>query len=88
MADQNICEDWHGSPGNKVTFVNNTTKNCIISQYQSEPWPFKDGPPIPSTGSIAPGGTATTHLKSPLSNGKHPYNVDCCPRTPKNVTVP
>lgn len=91
MADhtQSICENWHGTPGDKVTFVNNTAKACVISQYQSNPWPFKDGPPIPATGPIPPGGSATTHLKNPLGKGAHYYDVDCCAnRTPKNVTVP
>jgi len=90
MGDHNvdICNDWNGSQGDKVTFLNTTQKNCIISQ-EGNTWPFKEGPPIPATGSIPPGGTATAHLKKPLANGKYPYDVDCCKSdTPKNVTVP
>ena len=84
-----ICNDWNGTKGDKVTFVNNTKGNCKITQNGGSPWPFKDGPPIPATGSIPPGGTATTHLKNPLADGKYPYDVDCCKsQTPKNVTVP
>lgn len=89
MAEQNICDDWNGTQGSKVTFKNNTTSNCIISQDGSNPWPFRDGPPIPATGSIPPGGTASTHLKNPLANGAYHYQVDCCANeTQKTVTVP
>ena len=91
MADhrQPICENWHGNQGDKVTFVNNTTASCVIRQHLSDPWPFTEGPPIPATGSISPGGTEPTHLKNPLGNGPHYYEVDGCKnRTPKNVTVP
>ena len=88
MADhtRKICDDdWHASQGDKVTFVNNTPKNCVISNYQSKPWPFRDDPPIPAKA----GGSAITHLKNPLGNGQYQYDVDCCKtRTPKNVTVP
>ncbi len=91
MADHevNICDDWNGSQGNKVTFINNTDADCIISQDGTNPWPFNDGPPIPLTGSIPPGGTAVTHLKNPLGNGNYTYQVDCCEdEIPKTVTVP
>ena len=90
MADHtvDICNDWNGSEGDKVTFVNNTPKNCVITP-EGNNWPFKEGPRIPATGSIPPGGTATAHLKKPLANGVYPYDVDCCKgQTPKNVTVP
>ena len=90
MADHKIkiCDDWNGSQGSKVTWTNNTGANCVISQA-GHTWPFKDGPPIPATGSIPPGGTASTHLKNPLRNGRYSYEVDCCTdKTPKTVTVP
>jgi hypothetical protein len=91
MADHqiNICDDWHGNKGDKVTFVNNTSGNCKITQ-DGKTWPFKEGPPLPTDGSsIPPGGTVTAHLKNDLADGKHPYDVDCCKsQTPKNVTVP
>jgi hypothetical protein len=84
-----ICNDWNGNKGDKVTFVNGTDKNCVITQEGASPWPFKDGPPIPTTGSIPPGGSATTHLKKSLADGTYPYDVDCCKsQVPKNVTVP
>ena len=91
MADHtvDICNDWNGNKGDKVTLVNNTQRNCIISQDNGNTWPFKDGPPIPASGSIPPGGSATTHLKKSLADGRYPYQVDCCrSQTPKNVTVP
>ena len=90
MADINICDDWHGSQGNKVTWTNNTGTSCIISQDGSNTWPFKDGPPIPTTGLPIPnGGTASTHLKNPLPNGTYSYQVDCCKDlAQKTVTVP
>ena len=91
MADHTVyvCNDWNGNQGDKVTFVNNTQANCKITQAGKNPWPFKEGPPIPAKGSIAPGASQDAHLKNPLKNGKYPYDVDCCPnRTPKNVTVP
>ena len=91
MADHSvdICDDWNGSQGNKVTFTNNTDADCIISQDGSNTWPFKDGPPIPATGSIPPGGTVSTHLNNPLANGRYNYQVDCCAdETQKTVTVP
>jgi hypothetical protein len=90
MADHDIdiCDDWNGCQGNKVTWTNNTGADCIISQG-STPWPFKEGPPIPATGSIPPGGTASAHLKNPLRNGKYSYEVDCCmDEAQKTVTVP
>ena len=89
MADHcvNICDDWNGSQGDKVTFTNNTGANCKISKAGH--WPFTDGPPIPATGSIPPGGTASTYLKNPLANGRYNYEVDCCTdKTQKTVTVP
>ena len=91
MADHeiDICDDWNGSQGNKVTWTNNTGADCIISQNGNNTWPFKDGPPIPATGCIPPGGTASTHLKNPLPNGTYTYGVNCCTdATPKTVTVP
>jgi hypothetical protein len=91
MADHsvNICNDWNGSQGNKVTFTNNSGAACIIDQDDNNTWPFKDGPPIPATGSIPPGGTISTHLKNPLPDGSYTYVVDCCrDETPKTVTVP
>jgi len=89
MADHNIgiCDDWNGIQGSKVTWTNNTGANCIISQDGT--WPFRDGPPIPATGSIPPGGTASTHLKNPLADGTYSYQVDCCTdAAQKTVTVP
>lgn len=95
MADHNIkiCENWNGSQGDKVTWTNNTNANCKISQGGSGPWPFREGPPIPTTGSIPPsippGGTASAHLKQPLSNGAYNYEVNCClTESLKTVTVP
>jgi hypothetical protein len=92
MADHtiNVCDDWNGSQGNKVTFVNDTDAPCVISQDDSNTWPFKDGPPLPATGSIAPnGGTLVTHLKNPLANDTYTYEVSCCDdQVPKTVTVP
>ena len=84
-----ICNDWNGNKGDKVTFENITTSNCTITQA-GKFWPFKEGPPIPTDGkSIPPGGTADAHLKNNLADGKYSYNVDCCTdKTPKNVTVP
>ena len=84
-----ICNDWNGNKGDKVTFVNSTKGNCTITR-DGKIWPFNEGPPIPADGSsIPPGGTAAAHLKNNLADGKYPYNVDCCSdRTPKNVTVP
>jgi hypothetical protein len=90
MADHNvdICNDWNGVKGDKVTFINNTQANCKITQSGTV-WPFRDGPPIPASGSIAPGKTASTHLKNDLPDNKYPYVVDCCKdKTPKYVTVP
>ena len=92
MADHDvdICNNWNGNQGDKVTFINNTKSSCIITQ-KGNIWPFKDGPPLPlpPEGSIPSGGTYTTHLKTPLKNGHYPYNVDCCPtEMPKTVTVP
>ncbi len=85
----NICNDWNGGQGNKVTFTNNTGEDCTITQDGTNPWPFKDGPPLPTTGSIPNGGTVTTHLKNPLADGTYTYSVDCCDdETPKTVTVP
>jgi hypothetical protein len=91
MADHKIgiCDDWHGNQGDKVTWTNNTDANCKISQNGSNTWPFRDGSPIPATGSIPPGGTASAHLKNPLSNGTYGYEVDCCKNeVQKTVTVP
>ena len=90
MADHsvNICDDWNGSQGNKVTFNNTTNGPCTIVQGSST-WPFKDGPPLPSTGSVPAGGTVVTHLKNPLPNGTYSYQVNGCTNmTPKTVTVP
>ena len=77
MADHQvcICDDWNGSQGNKVTFDNNTGGPCSITQDGTNTWPFKDGPPLPATGSIPSGGTLGTHLKNPLANGTYSYNV-------------
>jgi hypothetical protein len=92
MADhtEDICNDWHGKQGDKVTFVNSTSGYCTITQDGKNTWPFKEGPPIPIDGNpIIPGGTATAHLKNPLKDGTYTYDVDCCKnQTPKNVTVP
>lgn len=91
MADHtvDVCDDWNGSQGNKVTFVNNTDADCVISQDGGNTWPFKDGPPLPLTGSIAPGGTLVTHLKNPLTDDTYTYEVSSCDdATPKSVTVP
>jgi hypothetical protein len=88
MADHtvNVCDDWNGSQGNKVTFVNNTGSPCNISQDSNNTWPFKDGPPLPT---IPPGGSGVTHLKNPLANNTYTYAVDCCSnQVPKTVTVP
>jgi hypothetical protein len=87
----NICDDWNGSQGDKVTWTNTTQGNCIISQDGSNTWPFREGPPIPASGSIAPGGEASAHLKNKneLPDGSYTYGVDCCANaTPKTVTVP
>ena len=91
MADHevDICNDWNGSQGNKVTFTNNTAGPCTILQDGTNTWPFKDGPPLPATGSIPSGGTLVTHLKNPLADGPYPYRVKGCDdMTPKIVTVP
>jgi len=91
MADHtiNVCDDWNGSQGNKVTFTNNSGQGCVISQDGSNTWPFKDGPPLPATGSIPNGGTLVTHLKNPLANNTYTYGVSCCAnQVPKTVTVP
>lgn len=91
MADHtvDVCDDWNGSQGNKVTFVNNTDSPCVITKDSASAWPFKDGPPLPATGSIAPGGTLVTHLKNPLADGPYTYDVSCCDdEVPKTVTVP
>jgi hypothetical protein len=91
MSDHNVnvCDDWNGQQGNKVTFTNTTNGNCTITQDGSNTWPFKEGPPLPVTGSISPNGTLATHLKNPLANGTYSYAVDCCDDDiPKTVTVP
>lgn len=90
MADHevDICNDWNGSQGNKVTFINNTDGPCTI-EAGSDEWPFKNGPPLPTTGSCPAGGTIVTHLKNPLADGQYTYEVDGCNNaTPKTVTVP
>jgi hypothetical protein len=58
MADHDIdiCDDWNGSQGNNVTWTNNTGAGLHHQPGRQQPWPFKDGPPIPATGSIPPGG--------------------------------
>jgi hypothetical protein len=91
MADHSvdICNDWHGSQGNKVTFTNNSGANCVITKDGSNTWPYKDGPPLPATGSCPNGGTIVTHLKNPLANGGYTYSVSGCSNmVPKTVTVP
>lgn len=91
MADHEveICNDWNGSQGNKVTFENNTGGDCSIDQDGTNTWPFKDGPPLPATGSIPDGGTLVTHLKNPLADGTYTYVVNGCDdMVPKSVTVP
>jgi hypothetical protein len=88
MADHSIdvCNDWHGQQGDKVTFINNSQMTCNIRQDKSSEWPFTDGPPLPA---IAPGASLSAHLKKPLKNGRYPYSVDCCKdKVPKVVTVP
>lgn len=88
MADhtEDVCNDWHGAQGDKVTFVNSTQMRCTIKQETGTVWPFKDGPPLPT---IDAGKSITTHLKNPLKNDKYPYSVDCCKdKVPKVVTVP
>jgi hypothetical protein len=88
MADhtEDVCNDWHGGQGDKVTFINNTGMSCTIKQEKGTTWPFKDGPPLPT---IATGQSISTHLKNPLKNGNYPYSVDCCKdKVPKVVTVP
>jgi len=87
--DVDICDDWNGSQGNKVTFDNDTDGPCTITQDGTNTWPFKDGPPLPATGSIPAGGTLVTHLKNPLADGTYTYVVNGCDDAlPKNVTVP
>ncbi len=91
MADHvvDICDDWNGSQGNKVTFENNSGGPCTITQDGTNTWPFKDGPPLPAAGSIPDGGTLVTHLKNPLANGPYSYDVNGCDDdVPKIVTVP
>jgi hypothetical protein len=91
MADHTvpICNDWNGSQGNKVTFINDSGTTCTVTQDGTNTWPFKDGPPLPATGSIPDGGTLTTHLKNPLANGSYTYAVNgCSDMVPKTVTVP
>ena len=91
MADHtvDICNDWNGAQGNKVTFINNTSGPCVISQDGNNTWPFKDPSPLPATGSCPSGGTIVTHLKNPLANNKYTYEVKgCSNETPKTVTVP
>ena len=92
MADHSvdICNDWNGNQGNKVTFTNNTSGPCSIHQTKDgDEWPFKDGPPLPATGSCPSGGTIVTHLKNPLADNSYPYEVKgCSNQTPKTVTVP
>lgn len=91
MADHSVdvCNDWNGAQGNKVTFTNNSGGPCIIEQDGTNTWPFKDGPPLPTTGSCPNGGTIVTHLKNPLPDGSYTYAVDACSdETPKTVTVP
>jgi hypothetical protein len=88
MADHDVdvCNDWNGQQGDKVTFINNTGMACTISADKDTTWPFKNASPLPT---IPPGGTTTTHLKTPLGNGKYPYSVSCCKdKVPKVVTVP
>ena len=87
MADHtvNVCDDWNGSQGNKVTFVDNTGSPCNISQDGTNIWPFKDASPLPT---IPAGASGITHLKNPLANGSYTYSVDCCSNQPKVVTVP
>lgn len=91
MADHsvNMCDDWNGSQGDKVTFNNTTNGNCTITQDGANTWPFKEGPPLPTTGSCPSGGTITAHLKKSLADGQYTYEVDCCAnQAPKTVTVP
>ena len=86
MADHKIdvCNDWNGSKGDKVTFINNTKGYCKITQ-SGPTWPFRDGPPL----KIDPGKSVDTHLKNDLPDNKYPYEVDCCAdKVPKYVTVP
>ena len=88
MADHtvDVCNDWHGGQGDKVTFVNNTGMPCKIDHEQGTTWPFREGPPLPT---IPAGQSTSAHLKNPLKNGKYPYSVDCCKdKVPKVVTVP
>lgn len=88
MADHtvNVCDDWNGSQGNKVTFVNNTSGPCTISARANSTWPFKDPSPLPT---IPAGSSISTHLDNPLADGKYPYHVEGCSNmVPKTVTVP
>lgn len=80
-----VCNDWNGQQGDRVKFINNTGMACTISQEEGTTWPFKDGPDL----TMPAGGTKTTHLKTPLKNGKYPYSVNSCKdKVPKVVTVP
>jgi hypothetical protein len=91
MADHDvdICNDWNGSKGDKVTFENNSGNSCTITQNGTNSWPFKEGPPLPATGSIPPGGTLVVHLANHLADGSYSYMVNGCDNmTPKIVTVP
>ena len=92
MADHttNVCEDWNGSKGNKVTFLNPSAAICCISQIPGSTWPFRDPSPItvPAGTSVSPG-TASTHLDNQLKDGTYKYDVDCCQNDmAKSVTVP
>jgi hypothetical protein len=88
MADHkvDVCNDWNGAQGDKVTFINNTQMPCKIDREHGTTWPFNEGPPLPT---IAAGASIDAHLDKQLKDGKYPYSVSCCKdRVPKVVTVP
>lgn len=81
MANHTIpmCNDWHGMPGDQVTFTNGTALTATVTQDGT--WPFTADPgfQIPSTG-------FTTTIKTGLPNAVYYYDVNRCSR--KTVTIP
>jgi len=84
MANHSVgmCTDWHGMPGDQVTFVNShATETATVTQWGTTTWPFTADPGF----KIPPAGF-TTNLKSNLPNAVYYYDVDKCSK--KSVTIP